>query len=152
MRLTYLDILEQVFHDKWRGYDKKEVDTFLHLVAEDFKALTQELEELRHQVEQQEKKIRQLESANPKGRLEGLNPEALKEKARKIISLARQEADQHLKEVDQELSRLKGEVDKLRREKSKLIESIKRSARSYVQGRARASGEPASHEPARPAS
>ncbi|SVA20042.1 uncharacterized protein METZ01_LOCUS72896, partial [marine metagenome] len=27
MRLSYLDILEQCFHDKFRGYNKQEVDT-----------------------------------------------------------------------------------------------------------------------------
>ncbi|NIP99550.1 MAG: DivIVA domain-containing protein, partial [Nitrospinaceae bacterium] len=34
MRLTYLDILEQCFREKFRGYSKQEVDTFLQLVAD----------------------------------------------------------------------------------------------------------------------
>ena len=45
MRLSYLDILEQCFHDKFRGYNKQEVDTFLHLIADDFKAMTEEIKE-----------------------------------------------------------------------------------------------------------
>ena len=45
MRLSYLDILEQCFHDKFRGYNKQEVDTFLHLVADDFKSMTEEIKE-----------------------------------------------------------------------------------------------------------
>jgi len=150
MRLTYLDILEQCFHDKWRGYDKKEVDTFLHLVAEDFKELTHELEQLRGQLDRQQKQIRELEAGGGKdsGPLNGLNPELLKEKAKRIIDLARQEADRHLQEVDRELSQLKGEIEKLRREKAKMIETIKLSARTYFQERGGPGGESASHEPA----
>jgi DivIVA domain-containing protein len=51
MRLTYLDILEQCFHDKFRGYNKQEVDTFLHLVADDFKSLDEELKEKNRHIE-----------------------------------------------------------------------------------------------------
>ena len=45
MRLSYLDILEQCFHDKFRGYNKQEVDTFLHLIADDFKSMAEEIKE-----------------------------------------------------------------------------------------------------------
>ena len=45
MRLSYLDILEQCFHDKFRGYNKQEVDTFLHLIADDIKSMTEEIKE-----------------------------------------------------------------------------------------------------------
>ena len=39
MRLNHLDILEQCFRDKLRGYNKEYVDTFLHLIADDFKEM-----------------------------------------------------------------------------------------------------------------
>ena len=45
MRLTYLDILEQCFHDKFRGYNKQEVDTFLRLIADDFKSMIEEIKD-----------------------------------------------------------------------------------------------------------
>ncbi|MFP6637636.1 MAG: DivIVA domain-containing protein [Nitrospinaceae bacterium] len=51
MRLTYLDILEQCFHDKFRGYNKQEVDTFLHLIADDFKSMAEETQELRQKLD-----------------------------------------------------------------------------------------------------
>ena len=47
MRFTYLDILEQCFHDRFRGYDKQEVETFLQLVADDFKEMADEIEQLK---------------------------------------------------------------------------------------------------------
>jgi len=43
MRLNHLDILEQCFRDKIFGYNKEDVDTFLHLVAEDFKEIIEDV-------------------------------------------------------------------------------------------------------------
>ena len=50
MRLTYLDILEQCFHEKFRGYNRQEVDTFLHLVADDFKSIAEDLKDKERQI------------------------------------------------------------------------------------------------------
>ena len=151
MKLTYLDILEQVFHDKWKGYDKKEVDTFLHLVAEDFKELHDELSQLRGKTERQEKKIAKLESANSSGNNDAgnLDPAALRDKAKRVIQLARQEADKHLVEVDRELTRIKEEVQALRREKKELLSVVKGGQRALRQQQKLAGSNPTrSHVPA----
>ncbi len=151
MKLTYLDILEQCFHDKWKGYDKKEVDTFLHLVSEDFKDLHDELEQLRSKVARQEKKIGKLESSNGNGKstANGLNPDVLRDKAKRVIQLARQEADQHLSEVDRELTRIKQEVQDLRREKKELLSVVKGGQRVLRQMQELNDSSPArKHEPA----
>ena len=50
MKLNYLDILEQCFRNKIFGYNKEDVDTFLHLIAEDFKELYEELELLKIEI------------------------------------------------------------------------------------------------------
>ena len=50
MRLTYLDILEQCFHDKFRGYNKQEVDTFLRLIADDFKSMMEEIKDKDYEI------------------------------------------------------------------------------------------------------
>ena len=50
MRLTYLDILEQCFHDKFRGYNKQEVDTFLRLIADDFKSMVEEIKDKDYEI------------------------------------------------------------------------------------------------------
>lgn len=60
MRLSYLDILEQCFHDKFRGYNKQEVDTFLHLVADDFKSMTTEIKEQEKQIAAKDDEIKEL--------------------------------------------------------------------------------------------
>lgn len=150
MRLTYLDILEHCFHDKFRGYDKKEVDTFLHLVADDFKEMAEEVKRLQAVVEAKDRKIQELEtgaSSNGNGNIPGLNPEALKEKARQIVNSAREQAEKHLDHADQELTALKKEIKKLHQEKESLIENIKTSARRYFNSGKAATGDGASsHE------
>ena len=50
MKLNYLDILEQCFRNTIFGYNKEDVDTFLHLVAEDFKEISEELELLKKEI------------------------------------------------------------------------------------------------------
>jgi cell division initiation protein len=62
MRLSYLDILEQCFHDKFRGYNKQEVDTFLHLVADDFKSMTTEIKEQEKLIAAKDDEIKELQA------------------------------------------------------------------------------------------
>jgi cell division initiation protein len=62
MRLNYLDILEQCFHDKFRGYNKQEVDTFLHLVADDFKSMTEEIKEKEKLISEKDEEIKIIKS------------------------------------------------------------------------------------------
>ena len=61
MRLTYLDILEQCFHDKFRGYNKQEVDTFLRLIADDFKSMVEEIKDKDYEI----KKLRSAMKSRP---------------------------------------------------------------------------------------
>ena len=62
MRLSYLDILEQCFHDKFRGYNKQEVDTFLHLVADDFKSMTEEIKEKEKLISEKDEEIKKIQA------------------------------------------------------------------------------------------
>ena len=62
MRLSYLDILEQCFHDKFRGYNKQEVDTFLHLVADDFKSMTEEIKEKEKLISGKDEEIKEIQA------------------------------------------------------------------------------------------
>ncbi len=152
MRFTYLDILEQCFHDKFRGYSKQEVDTFLQLVAEDFKEMTDELEQLRYENDRKQKKILKLEdklkaaenhSKNGNGNENGhskssngfgnIPPEVLKEKAQKIIEKAKEQATHYKQDAEKELRRLQSEIKHLKGEKKDLLENFKANARDYLQ-------------------
>jgi len=63
MRLSYLDILEQCFHDKFRGYNKQEVDTFLRLIADDFKSMVEEIKDKEDLITTKDYEIKKLHSA-----------------------------------------------------------------------------------------
>ena len=127
MRLTHLDILEQCFRDKFRGYNKNEVDTFLHLVADDFKEMAEEIEQLNKKLGQKDRIIKQLQEEGPT-----LAPEMIKEKAMRIINVAREHADQHRKKAEKELSILKSDILKIKREKKNLIETMKSTALEHL--------------------
>ena len=178
MRLTYLDILEQCFHDKFRGYNKQEVDTFLHLVADDFKSMAEdikgkdrqtdlkneeirelqqsqdelaqqqsetttspeveeELRALRKELEEKNKLIQQMETAaknqsNGNGAFSQLTPEMLKEKAKKIINIAKQHAQQHKASAAKELDSLQIDIQKLQLQKQQLMENIRTTAVDHL--------------------
>ena len=57
MKLNYLDVLEQCFRNTIFGYNKEDVDTFLHLVAEDFKEISEELELLKKEITKKNKDL-----------------------------------------------------------------------------------------------
>lgn len=176
MHLTYLDILEQCFHDKFRGYNKQEVDTFLHLVADDFKSLAEDLKEKEKQVELKNEEIKELKNSldqfseqasstsseveeelrslrkeltikdqliqdmrtayenrsNGNGPFSQLTPEALKEKAKKIINTAKQHAEQHTSNAAKELDSMQEEIRKLKIQKQQLMENIRATAVEHL--------------------
>ena len=105
MRLTHLDILEQCFHDKFRGYNKDEVDTFLHLVADDYKEMTEEIHQLKTRLTEKERRLKQngkrgaeKEKSEPSGaeELAELTPAFIKNRANNILSTAREQAENHI--------------------------------------------------------
>jgi len=134
MRLNHLDILEQCFRDKIFGYNKEDVDTFLHLVAEDFKEIIEELDLLKTKIDQENKNTDALnEQATHKNGERQKEPKKItsditQEKAKRIINAAREQAKKHTKKAEDELSTLKKEIEKIKQEKIKLIEAIKVSA------------------------
>ena len=129
MRLNHLDILEQCFRDKFRGYNKQEVDMFLHLVADDFKEMSEEIESLNRKIADKNDVIEDLKSQSPEGSHDsGFTPEALKEKARQVMREVKTQADIQTKKARLELSALKKDIEKLTRDKSSLIDNIKKSA------------------------
>jgi len=111
MRLTYLDILEQCFHDKFRGYNKQEVDTFLHLVADDFKSMAEDLKDKDRQI--------------------NFKTEEIKELKQSLDELSQQETETKTSpEVEKELQALRKELA----EKDQLIEEMKKTAEGQSNG------------------
>jgi cell division initiation protein len=124
MRLSYLDILEQCFHDKFRGYNKQEVDTFLRLIADDFKSMAEEIKD-------KDSEIKNLLSALKSQPAEKDTSIAL-EKAKKIVNAAKNQAEQHRKESMKELEQLIQDIEELKKQKSTLIKNIKSTATEHL--------------------
>ena len=124
MRLSYLDILEQCFHDKFRGYNKQEVDTFLRLIADDFKSMVEEIKD-------KDSEIKNLRSTLKSQPAEKDTSIALA-KAKKIVNAAKNQAEQHRKESMKELEQLIQDIEELKKQKSTLIKNIKSTATEHL--------------------
>jgi cell division initiation protein len=57
MRISPLDVHNHPFRRQFSGYDREEVDAFLHMVAEDYEGVLREVESLREQVIRHEVRI-----------------------------------------------------------------------------------------------
>ncbi len=106
---------------------------FLHLVADDFKEMSAEIENLKKEIAHNNDLIEDLKSQPRTGAQNdspdsGFTPEALKNKARKVMREVTEKADFQRRKAQQELNGLKKEIEKLTRDKSSLIDNIKKSA------------------------
>ena len=124
MRLTYLDILEQCFHDKFRGYNKQEVDTFLSLIADDFKSMVEEIKDKDYEI----KNLR----STMKSRPEEIDTSIATEKAKKIVNAAKNQVEELRKESIKELEQLIQDIEELKKQKSILIKNIKSTATEHL--------------------
>ena len=124
MRLTYLDILEQCFHDKFRGYSKQEVDTFLRLIADDFKSMVEEIKDKDYEI----KNLR----STMKSRPEEIDTSIATEKAKKIVNAAKNQVEELRKESIKELEQLIQDIEELKKQKSILIKNIKSTATEHL--------------------
>ena len=131
MRLTYLDILEQCFHDKFRGYNKQEVDTFLRLIADDFKSMVEEIKAKEDLITTKDDEIKNLRSAM-ESRPAEIDTSIATEKAKKIVNAAKNQAEQHRKESMKELEQLIQDIEELKKQKSTLIKNIKSTATEHL--------------------
>ena len=138
MRFNHLDILEQCFRDKLFGYNKEDVDSFLHLVAEDFKEMAEELDQLKKIIDQKTLEAEKFntEQNNNSGRTNKksleITPDIIKEKAKRIINAAREHAYQNKKKAERELATLKREIERVKQKKKDLIEGKKMTAQESI--------------------
>lgn len=151
MRLNHLDILEQCFREKFRGYSKEEVDSFLELVSRDFREMEDELESLKRKSKRQDSKDEQINELRAeleeKSRIiedlqknsgDGAEPgsqaahEAIREKAKRVLTAAKEHAERHREKADKELEQIREEIRQLKLEKKNVMESIKNTARNYI--------------------
>lgn len=142
MRLSYLDILEQCFHDKFRGYNKQEVDTFLHLVADDFKSMSEEIKEKEKIIASKDNEIKSL-LADLESRPVEMDTFIPQEVEEELIDLRKQveekdrfikemqEAQKHEENGDNPFSQLTPEM--LKEKAKKIVNAAKNKAEQHRQ-------------------
>ena len=141
MRFNYLDILEQYFHNKFRGHNKQEAGTFLQMISDDFKDMFEEAEQLKkesdkksHQINRLEEHLKTLESKTGNRYQEILEqlPD-IRQKSQHILKQAQNQARFKYKYEEKELNRIREEIKLLKGKRVDLLENIQTGAKTYLE-------------------
>lgn len=133
MKITPVEIRQQQFHVKFRGFDPEEVDTFLDMVADELEDLTQLTEVARREAATLVEKNRDLGlevqrlkealEAAEKGR--ALTVEAIRAEASEIRAQAAREAQGIIETAKRERAEARGEVATLVEKRKQLLERVR---------------------------
>ena len=138
MKMTPLDIQQQQFKMKFRGFDVREVDTFLEQMADAFESLQgenirlhQEVKRLQHEAHG----YREREESFKRAMLNSQKVlEQMKENARKsaelVVAEAEVKAEKILSRAQNRLSQLHEDIAELKRQRSQIEVQI----RSVIEG------------------
>ena len=138
MKITPLDIQQQQFKIKFRGFDVREVDTFLEQMADAFESLQgennrlyQEIKRLQHEAHG----YREREESFKRAMLNSQKVlEQMKENARKsaelVVAEAEVKAEKILSRAQNRLSQLHEDIAELKRQRSQIEVQI----RSVIEG------------------
>ena len=135
MQLTPLEIQQQQFRTRFRGFDVREVDGFLEQMAGAFGELQREIESLQeeiHRLKEQNSRYQKREESFKQAMLNSQKViEQMKENARKsadlIIAEAEVKAEKMLNRAHNRLAQLHEDIAELRRQRIQIevqIESI----------------------------
>lgn len=138
MKITPLDIQQQQFKIKFRGFDVREVDTFLEQMADAFESLQgennrlyQEIKRLQHEAHGYREREDSFKRAmlNSQKVLEQMKENA-KKSAELVIAEAEVKAEKILSRAQNRLSQLHEDIAELRRQRSQIEVQI----RSVIEG------------------
>jgi cell division initiation protein len=140
MTITSLDIQQQQFKTRFRGFDIREVDTFLEQMADAFESLQRENKNLREEI-----KRLKIESQGYKGREETfkrvmLNSQKvldqMKQNARKsaelLIADAEVNAEKILSRAQNRLAQLHEDITELKRQRMQIEVQIRSIIESHT--------------------
>jgi cell division initiation protein len=133
MKITPLDIQQQQFRVRFRGFDMVEVDNFLDLAANEFEELLRENNRLKEEDRQKAEKIQQLERAERDLRNALISAqqicEEMKNQARKegelIIEDAKANARKIWETAQVQAMQVETEIARLKRQRAEFEASLK---------------------------
>lgn len=154
MRLSPLDIQHMEFERGVSGYRRTQVRAFLERVAAEREELLKEVQALRDEVEEQERRIESLESAETDLRQAVIAAERIgnqmKDNARREAELILEGAEAERKSVEADVARLKTLRDDFREQFRGMLQAYRQSLDAVGSSRASRAGEAKPAAPAPP--
>ncbi len=140
MKITPLDIQQQQFRVKFRGFDMMEVDNFLDLVANEFEELLRENNRLKEEDRQKVQKMQELEGTERELRKVLVSAQQIcddiKDNARKegelIIEEARGNARKLLETAQGQVAQVEAEISGLKRQRAQFEASLRSTVEMYL--------------------
>jgi len=139
MKITPIDIQQVSFDVRFRGYNRKEVDNFLDLLAHDYEMLIKESQEIKEKTASLEIQVMELKKkeATLNSTLIAVQKvvDEMKQNAQKEVDLLIKEAELKAEEITQgaqvERLRLQSEIKDLQRQKVLFLENIRSVLRTF---------------------
>lgn len=133
MKITPLDIQQQQFQVKFRGFDMVEVDNFLDLLANEFEELIRENNHLREEDGRKFARIQELDSRERELRDALVSvqriTEEIRENARKegelMVQEAREQARRIIENARSEALQIDGEIHQLKKQRAQFEASLR---------------------------
>jgi cell division initiation protein len=140
MKITPLDIKQQQFRVKFRGFDMVEVDNFLDDVADEFEELLRENNRVKEEDRQKLERIQKLEGAEKDLRNALVSAqqicEEMKNNARKegelIIEEAKGNARKIMETAQAQALQVEAEITQLKRQRSEFEASLKAAVEMHL--------------------
>lgn len=140
MKLTPLDIQQQQFRTAFWGFDQKEVDAFLDLLANDVEQLVRDNNALRDEVKRKDAEIlehRERERTLKETMVTATRiTEDIKQNARKeaeiVIAQAEGQAEQIIQNAHTRLVRILEDIDELKRQKAQFEVSLRSTISTHA--------------------
>jgi cell division initiation protein len=141
MKITPLDIQQQQFRVRFRGFDMVEVDNFLDLVANEFEELLKENNQLREEDRRKLARINELEAGEKELRNTLVSAqqitEEMKNNARRggelIIEEARINAQRILDNAQSQTLQVETEINQLKRQRAQFEASFRANIEMHLQ-------------------
>jgi len=139
MKITPIDIQQVSFGVRFRGYNRKEVDNFLDLLAHDYEMLIKESQEIKEKTASLEIQVMELKKkeATLNSTLIAVQKvvDEMKQNAQKEVDLLIKGAELKAEEITQgaqvERLRLQSEIKDLQRQKVLFLEKIRSVLRAF---------------------
>jgi cell division initiation protein len=140
MKVTPLEVRQEQFPPRFRGYDPRAVDAFLELVAGAIEDLIKEKAQLRDALAQQDQEIQGIRQEQDGWKKTLMTAQQTaedligrgKKRARAIVAAAERKAQQMLMEVEQQREAIACDVQELARQRRKLILQIRRVLEQHL--------------------